>query len=156
VRIGRCDFAQKQGPPGRILIGFDGSVDSWDALREVAARQWPPEIQLRLLTAIGLVYTSGGVVLEVERWRVREEQQRAEDLLSAGSFNISSVIVERDPKQALLEEAEAWKADAIFLGTSGMGLIGRLALGSVSAAVAARANCTVEIVRSIAPSALSA
>ncbi|MFN0084053.1 MAG: universal stress protein [Blastocatellia bacterium] len=151
VRIGRGEYGRRQQPPERILIGFDGSVDSWTALREAAARRWPQGIQLRLLTAIGLVYSVGGVVLEVERWRVREEQQRAEDELTAADFIVSSVIAERDPKQALLEEADAWKADAIFLGTSGMGLVGRLVLGSVSAAIAARANCSVEVVRGAAP-----
>lgn len=151
VRIGRRGGG-RDNTPERLLIGFDGSVDSWAAAREVAARAWPKGIQLRLLTAIGLVYTVGGLVPEVERWRVQEEQRRAESALIAAGLNVSSEIIERDPKQALIEEAEAWKADAIFLGASGQGLIGRLVLGSVSSAVAGRANCSVEVVRSIGPS----
>ena len=92
------------------------------------------------------------MVPEVERWRVQEGRRRAEGALSAAGLNVSSEIVERDPKQALVEEAEAWNADAIFLGASGQGLIGRLVLGSVSSAVAGRASCSVEVVRSIGPS----
>lgn len=151
TRIGRSG-AGRNNTPARILIGFDGSPDSRAAAREAAARAWPKEIQLRLLTAIGLVYTVGGMVPEVERWRVQEEQRRAESAFSAAGFNVSSEIAERDPKQALVDEADTWNADAIFLGASGQGLIRRLVLGSVSSAVAGRANCSVEVVRSIGPS----
>jgi nucleotide-binding universal stress UspA family protein len=52
-----------------------------------------------------------------------------------------------DPKQILIEEAESWQADSIFVGAKGMRGIERLLLGSVSAAVAARAHCSVEVVR---------
>jgi hypothetical protein len=73
VRIGGS-AAARNNTPERILIGFDVSADSWAAVREAAARVWPIEIQLRLLTAMGLVYTIGGMVPEVERWRMQEEQ----------------------------------------------------------------------------------
>jgi nucleotide-binding universal stress UspA family protein len=57
------------------------------------------------------------------------------------------VVREIDPRRALVEDAEQWGADAIFVGARGIGLLERFLLGSVSAAVAARAGCSVEIVR---------
>ena len=50
-------------------------------------------------------------------------------------------------KSLLLEEAERWGADCIFVGARGLNRLERLLLGSVSTAVAARARCSVEVVR---------
>ncbi|MBK9709453.1 MAG: universal stress protein [Acidobacteria bacterium] len=58
------------------------------------------------------------------------------------------MILEGDPKSVLLDEAEKWGADCIFVGAAGMSAIDRLLLGSISAAVATRAECSVEVVRS--------
>jgi nucleotide-binding universal stress UspA family protein len=52
-----------------------------------------------------------------------------------------------NPKHVLVEEAKSWGADSIFVGAQGVRGIDRLLLGSVSAAVAARAHCSVEVVR---------
>jgi nucleotide-binding universal stress UspA family protein len=53
-----------------------------------------------------------------------------------------------NPKRVLIEEAEAWNADAIFVGANAFGSrLEKFILGSVSAAVAARAHCSVEVVR---------
>ena len=56
-------------------------------------------------------------------------------------------MLEGSPKQAIVEEAERWGADLVVVGSHGRGFWGRLLLGSVSHAVAARANCPVLIVR---------
>jgi nucleotide-binding universal stress UspA family protein len=56
-------------------------------------------------------------------------------------------VEESEPKRLLLEEARRWKTDAIFVGAKGHSRLERFLLGSVSAAVAARAPCTVEVVR---------
>jgi len=56
-------------------------------------------------------------------------------------------LKEEEPKRLLLGEAESWGADCIFVGAKGMGRIERFLLGSVSSAVAARAHCSVEVVR---------
>jgi nucleotide-binding universal stress UspA family protein len=56
-------------------------------------------------------------------------------------------LKEEEPKRLLLGEAESWGADCIFVGARGMGRVERFMLGSVSSAVAARAQCSVEIVR---------
>jgi nucleotide-binding universal stress UspA family protein len=48
----------------------------------------------------------------------------------------------------LLEEAEEWGADCIFVGSRGSHEpLAGLLLGSVSTAVVARAHCSVEVVR---------
>jgi nucleotide-binding universal stress UspA family protein len=67
--------------------------------------------------------------------------------LRAAGLATTAVVEEADPKTLLLREAEQWSADCIFLGANGHGAVARFLLGSVSASVAARALCSVEVVR---------
>ena len=50
-------------------------------------------------------------------------------------------------REAILDEADAFKEDLIVLGLYGRGRIERFLLGSVSLAVVTHATCSVEIVR---------
>lgn len=67
--------------------------------------------------------------------------------LRAAGLTVSALVEDGDPKRVLLDEAEQWDADCIFVGARGLRRIERLPLSSVSAAVAARAHCSVEVVR---------
>jgi nucleotide-binding universal stress UspA family protein len=69
------------------------------------------------------------------------EKLRATGLLA------SAIAREGDPRRVLLDEAANWQADSIFVGARGLRRIERFLLGSVSAGVAAQANCSVEVVR---------
>ena len=69
-----------------------------------------------------------------------------EKVRSAG-INASLMIRRGNPRDEIIEEAEGWGADCIFLGAKGMRGVERLLLGSVSSAVSARARCSVEVVR---------
>jgi nucleotide-binding universal stress UspA family protein len=71
--------------------------------------------------------------------------------LEAAGLKVSSLVASGDPKQILVEEAESCGADCIFVGARGHRGLQRLLLGSVATAVAARAGCTVEVVRPSGP-----
>ena len=62
-----------------------------------------------------------------------------------------SSVREGNPKGILVREAKRWKADCIFVGAKGLRGIERFLIGSVSLAVASRATCSVEVVRSKNP-----
>ena len=53
----------------------------------------------------------------------------------------------RDPKQAIPREPNRFIAGRVFLGAKGHSGLEGFLLGGVSSAVAARANCSVEVVR---------
>jgi nucleotide-binding universal stress UspA family protein len=55
-------------------------------------------------------------------------------------------IQEGDPRAVILAEAESFRADCVFLGRRGLSGFNRILLGSVSAAVASHAPCSVEVV----------
>ena len=63
------------------------------------------------------------------------------------TLKISTEIIEGPPRQVIVDEAEAWHADLIIMGSRGLGAWNRLLLGSVSSGVVHHANCSVEIVR---------
>jgi len=83
---------------------------------------------------------------EEHRWLEHLSDESEQKLVGAGLV-VSSSVIDGDPKEALINEARRWNADAIFVGARGVGRIERFLLGSVSAAVITHAPCTVEVVR---------
>lgn len=148
VRVAR-GYGQESGCPVRLLIGVDGSPDAEAAVRVVAARAWPKGSEVRLVTSIGPFYHMTGAAIAEEEQMAQEMQKKAEAELWEAGLEVSALVTGEDPKQSLAQEAERWKADCIFVGTSGQGRLGRLLLGSVSTAVVARAHCSVEVVRMV-------
>jgi hypothetical protein len=70
----------------------------------------------------------------------------AKSLADAG-LEVCSAVLGGDAKYVIPEEAERWRADCTFVGATGHSRSDRFLLGSVSSAVAARAGCSVEVVR---------
>lgn len=154
VRVARRPAPGSVGPV-RLIIGIDGSPGSAAALSAVASRKWPAGsealalvvMDLRLsstLTSLGRTGPLAGA--DEGAWAQRAAAAAAEELTRSG-LTARSEVVEGDPKRLLVEKAGAWKTDCIFVGAKGMTAIERFLLGSVSASVAARANCSVEVVR---------
>jgi len=158
VRIGRCDQGAS-GPdpsrPTRLILAVDGSTDAAHAIAAVGERSWPAGTEVHVVTAVDLRLVAG----DFEGWSAAEggefplshvARRRAfnvaRELREAG-LAAEPFVVEGDPKRVVLHEAERWGADCIFLGARGHSRRERFLLGSVSAAVAARAHCSVEIVR---------
>lgn len=159
VRIAR-GRVEEANSPVRIIVGTDGSTASEEALRAVAARQWPPQSEVKVVLVddplapefLGKVIPPLAETIEEDR---REERAwverisaRSIKILRAASIEVSCVIKQGDPKRELCKAAEEWGADCIFVGSAGFSnRFERFVLGSVSGAVAARAHCSVEVVR---------
>jgi nucleotide-binding universal stress UspA family protein len=144
VRIGR-GRAMESNRPIRVLIGADGSPGSEAAVRAVAARTWPKETEVRLITLEDTSYNVARA--EVQYAMDRQMQKRLAIELKEAGLNVSFRVEVGDPRHWIVKEADDWRADSIFLGARGLSKVKRFLLGSVSAAVAARAHCSVEIVR---------
>ena len=143
----------------RLLIGVDNSSYSNAAVDAVCRREWPSGTEVRLLAVVDTVMATTPdssqpqtvkwiEVGDEENWdEVRQVFQPSADKLRAAGLEAAVMIRRGNPTNELLEEAESWAADCIFLGPKGTRGIDRLLLGSVSSAVSARADCSVEIVR---------
>ena len=152
----------------RIIVGVDGSPGSQAAIQAVARRGWTPGSEVRVVVAQDLMKAFPVALLippvnefvkevnEDEHTQAREIVEKAVAELRAGldgkSVTVSSLIDGGDPKQVLVRCAEEFGADCIFTGATGFSnRLERFVLGSVSAAVAARAHCSVEVVRKLRP-----
>lgn len=148
----------------RIVIAVDGSTGSAAAVRAAARRKWTPGSELRIVVADDALKGSPIWLLIppvrdfVNEVRAEERTQSERTALEAaqelraglddGNVTVSSVVETGDPKRVLVQHAEQFGADCIFTGATGFSTrLERLILGSVSAAVAARADCSVEVVR---------
>ena len=159
VRIARGRLDEPNSPV-RIIVGTDGSPASEEALRAVAARQWPPRSEVKVVMVddplapefLGKLIPPLGDVLEEDRqeeraWVEKISKQSLEIFHGTG-IKVTYAVREGDPKQELCKIAEEWNADCIFVGSAGFSnRFERFVLGSISAAVAARAHCSVEVVR---------
>lgn len=159
VRIARRRLESADSPL-RIIVGTDGSPGSEEAVRAVAARTWPPNSEVRLIvvddplipTVVGdiippLAETIGESNAVDRDWAEKVSAQSAA-MLSGTEMRVTTEIRTGDPKKELPQAAEDWGADCIFVGSAGFSnRFERFVLGSVSAAVAARAHCSVEVVR---------
>lgn len=163
VHIGRATIGSAQSGE-RILIAVDGSPGAMAAVRAVAKRYWTEGSEIRVVVADDVVKANPIWLLVppvrdfVDEVRAEERTQaerialEAAKELRAGLDNpgitVSSVVDTGDPKQVVVRHALEFGADCIFTGATGFSnRFERLVLGSVSAAVAARAHCSVEVVR---------
>ncbi len=146
--------------PARIMIGYDGSAGAHAAVNAVAKRHWPALSEARLVVATEKLTPSAigrfippvaHMVGEVNEWeRVHLAEQAREPMAALEAVGLAASIDFRagNPKTVLPEAAENWNADCIFVGANRFGSkVERFVLGSTSAAVAARAHCSVEVVR---------
>ena len=146
VRVARRSPARAEDDdsPLRIVIAIDGSLGSLIAVESVMSRQWLPETSVRLISAVESLPFS---ILLAEMPKAEELRESAADKLKGKGLHVSTVVQFGRAKSVIVEEAEKWGADAIFIGAKGHRLMERVLLGSVSYAVAARAHCSVEVVR---------
>lgn len=160
VRIVRYQ-SRKEKRPLRIILGVDGSEDARKALHTIAERKWPKKTQVRLVTAFDEKMSSaiashylvlhakkGGVSFpsSEKAWMRRVMKPFADRLRNEG-LEVSDAIKAGKPWKIIVNEAENWKADCIFVGARGLGAWKRFLLGSVSDSVASGAHCSVEVVR---------
>jgi len=158
VRIGRLHTAVSDAPV-RIVTGVDGTADSRKTLAEIASRSWPAGSAVRLVAVVGapvfpyvpnvgfdMTGWPDGMPIDVQKNLEQFVEQEAATLREGGLL-ADMVVREGGVAPTLMEEAKEWGADAIMIGARGHRLAERILLGSVSGTVAARAQCTVEVVR---------
>jgi nucleotide-binding universal stress UspA family protein len=148
--------------PRRIVIACDGSPDALDALRFVARLPLGREATVRLLGVVAPapIPPSSPETLALP-WPplgdafFREQKAHLEGTLARAAAELGGEIghVERSvvvghPAAEILAAAKEPGVDLLVVGARGLGLLGRLVLGSVSERVVHHAPCSVLVVKS--------
>lgn len=143
----------------RVAVAVDGSPDSARTVEAVAARAWPKFAEFHVIAVLDQRFESALTWpgLFAQAWTPPQDTgardavarilEQAAKKLDAAGLTVETHLLNGEPRHELLHHTDAWEADAIFLGARGLHHGGRLALGTLASAVAARAHCTVEIVR---------
>lgn len=161
VRVARAAVETNSRNPPRIMIGVDGSPEAEQAVRVVGARVWPMATEVRVITVddgtsparISRVLPTAAEMIRSINDKAAEAARMmtewADNELRAIGLQVSVAIKTGPPGRVIIEEAQQWKADSIFVGSRKFsGALERFWLGSVSTELVTRAHCSVEVVRS--------
>lgn len=125
----------------RILLGFNGTELSKEALKAVMREHQPEKTKVKVL-----------YLVPVDEWDGKGSQPRllvegaGKELTKAG-FKVETEVMKGTSSGSICEAAQAWKADLIVLGWHGRSTIERMLYGSVPYAVVHHAPCSVQLVR---------
>ncbi|HEX7176272.1 MAG TPA: universal stress protein [Pyrinomonadaceae bacterium] len=160
VRVARRTVEKGQGAPPRIMIGVDGSHGAEGAVRSVGRREWPDGTEVKIVAVddgvspariAHILPTAAGIIRsnnEEAAGKARQMAEWAENELRAVGLQVSVAIVKGEPQHILIEEAQKWDADSIFVGSRGLDQPNeKSGLGGVSTGLVMNAACTVEVVR---------
>jgi len=142
----------------KIVIGVDDSSYSKAAVEWVKKFPWPKETEFIVLSAArttALMYATsdgGGVYAgEMLQGEIKLHEEIAsgyERELRERGFPTTGVVVQGDPRDALVNLAIQKNADLVVVGSHGRSGVGKMLLGSVADHVISHAPCTVTVVKS--------
>lgn len=148
-----------------IVLSVDNSAYARAALTWVMGIDWGDATTFRLVTVVPplIEFFSGEMnpllvtglaeehALLTEKAKVQLAEM-AQSLASVTSADrVSTVVVDGDPREGILNVAAASNADLIVMGSHGKTGLTRLLLGSVSQAISQHAPCSVAIVKGLVP-----
>jgi nucleotide-binding universal stress UspA family protein len=146
----------------RVLLATDGSADADRAVEFVTTSGLFGAAAMKVVSVIdpGMPWWTGlspvdgmvaseGYVAVVDAARRHAEETAERTVSDLGRDDVTAHVPHRlgDIAGTIVNEASAWSADIVVLGTRGLGTIRRLLLGSVSRDVLHHASMSVLIVR---------
>jgi nucleotide-binding universal stress UspA family protein len=151
VRIARGRYVVPDSP-ARIIVGIDGSMDVNRAVKAVFSRNWPEGTEIRMVNGMvkttaasaGLPHAQAANSIGGESAETWKAIGSALTTLNSMGLKVSVIAKHVEPAHLLCAEAERWRADCIFVWSRDRGALDR---SSVSAEVAANADCSVEVIR---------
>src|SRR5262245_35941962 len=149
VRIARA-CARLHSAPTRVIIPLAASQNPEAAARAVASRFWPPGTEIKLVASPGAMLSEMQIACEVLDARVEavmEVRWPAKRKPQSGNLLVTSEIIAGSLAAGVIETARRWRADCIFIGAEEAPFFERLICGNLVTKVAARAECSVEVVR---------
>lgn len=146
----------------KIIVATDDSEFARSAIAFAGRMSYEADSEIELVTVIEPVF---GVELETiidstdeltdpespsypaACERLENSKRVLSDVFSGQNLKISTKVLAGPAARAVVEEAEAWKADLIVVGTHGLGFWKRALIGSVADRIVRHAPCAVLTVR---------
>jgi nucleotide-binding universal stress UspA family protein len=150
------DREDPMNDPPKLLIGYDGSAGSREAIAEQLSLNWNPKTEVHLVSVAAQAYAffddtyaSMAAAYEdeqVERLRTDAEQMCGQIAKTLPNTNLQVPRVNHIG-DAIVNAADGNDDDLIVVGDTGHNLIGELLLGSTTKYVLRHAGCSVWISR---------
>lgn len=145
VRVARGKV-EVDGALERLIIGYDGTKGADEVIRVVGERDWSEDAEAKVVIVKDTAFIRRSFSIEEEE--IEEISNRTVEKLRVKGLRVSLEVREGNPKEILVDEAESWGADTIFVGATKFNdFLSKYLLGSVSSAVVTRAHCSVEVLR---------
>ena len=136
----------------RILVATDGAPNARRAADWLTEFPLPADAEIRVVSVATLPPSPIDIppVREFYRAALGFAETAAKEACAQLSHRwpkSESRVLEGEPREAIVGEAEAWPADLIVLGARGLSTIQGFLLGSVSTGVVQHAHCSVLVVK---------
>lgn len=142
----------------RILLAHDGSPGAAHAAELARSIRWPADSSVRVVSVLeptlvalnAWAGTAGAYRPEVDEAitaYLNDELAAVVNELSGPDRSVEGALLRGRPGTAIVDEAKAFEADLVVIGSRGHGSIASLVLGSVSAEVVDHAPCPVLVAR---------
>lgn len=144
----------------KILIGVDDSTCSVHALESIVERKWPEDTEFRVITVVEPIVVTYGfagcyvteMMLKAEKEIVAHSKHLIDEATARlkavfGETKVSGDVLHGYIADSIIEEAKAWDADLIVVGSHGRKGFQRFFLGSVAERVASHSPCSIEIIK---------
>ena len=150
-------------PPRRILFATDGSPAANQAVDRMASWKWPAEAVAKVIVTHQLVTAFGVEIVHVDEPYLTAERLEAEAILESAAMRLKPAFSQVETANlhasqianAIVQEADTWKADLLVIGSRGHGRWERFLLGSTSLGILHHAHCSVWIEKLSQPLAAS-
>ena len=144
----------------RVLLAIDGSPSSEAARTLIDTLAWPAGTSILVLGVAPTTAIGGGGLGALAGLPIMESPSpdpeatlgpvlvEASSSLMRPGRRVERRLVQGRPATSIVDEATAWDADLIVVGSRGLGRVSTMVLGSVSAEVVDHAPCPVLVTRS--------
>jgi nucleotide-binding universal stress UspA family protein len=139
---------------GKIVVGVDGSINSYRALEHAVAlvKQFSSELTVVYVVHIPITSYSYDVLGSMEVFTKLEDEGKSSlakcaSMASDGGVAAKTLLLSGDPAQGILDTAEKERAELVIVGSRGTGTLERLLMGSVSERVVRFSKCPVLVVK---------
>src|ERR1700733_2707194 len=120
----------------KLLLAIDHSAESKTAIDEVAARPWPADTSVEVISVVDTKapWLTSEVIEEITR-RTTNLVERAAAQLTSRGLSATAQAFAGDPKEAIVGRAEDLRPDLLIAGPHGAGETAIFLLGSVAKAI---------------------